>query len=188
MDISRLFPEDAAGCAEAVALLTATHAVDCPGALLSTPTGYAADLRYGWDLDPGRTYLAREAAPRLPTEREPTVAAGALPGSDASVISQAPGRPQLAELDRLIRSFGHQTDTSPSAAPWWSPVSELGLPAVDRADRRVIAQTCASAASPDDGREAHVCTLTSAFGDVRGVIGGCPPPRVGLSSSGRSMT
>ncbi|WP_433021014.1 GNAT family N-acetyltransferase [Kribbella sp. CA-294648] len=61
MDISRLFPEDAAGCAEAVALLNATHAVDCPGALLSTPTGYAADLRYGWDLDPGRTYLAREA-------------------------------------------------------------------------------------------------------------------------------
>lgn len=42
-------------------MLIATHAVDCPGALLSTPTGYAADLRYGWDLDPGRTYLAREA-------------------------------------------------------------------------------------------------------------------------------
>ncbi|MEU4393128.1 GNAT family N-acetyltransferase [Kribbella sp. NPDC023855] len=61
MDITRLSPDDAAGCAEAVALLIATHAVDCPGALLSTPTGYSADLRYGWDLDPGRTYLAREA-------------------------------------------------------------------------------------------------------------------------------
>lgn len=43
-----------------MALLTATHAVDCPGALLSTPAGYAAHLRYGWDLDPGRVYLARE--------------------------------------------------------------------------------------------------------------------------------
>lgn len=43
-----------------MALLNATHAVDCPAALLSTPSGYAADLRYGWDLDPGRSYLARE--------------------------------------------------------------------------------------------------------------------------------
>jgi tetratricopeptide (TPR) repeat protein len=64
----------------------------------------------------GFTYLTRGAAPRLPAEREPTVAAGALPGSDVSVISQAPGRPQLAELDRLIRSFGRQTDSSPSVA------------------------------------------------------------------------
>ncbi|WP_237744867.1 GNAT family N-acetyltransferase [Kribbella catacumbae] len=60
MDISRLSSDDAAGCADAVALLNATHAVDCPAALLSTPSGYAADLRYGWDLDPGRSYLARE--------------------------------------------------------------------------------------------------------------------------------
>jgi len=64
----------------------------------------------------GFTYLARGETPRPPVEREPTIAAGSLPGSDASVLSQAPGRPQLAELDRLIRSFGHQTDTSPSAA------------------------------------------------------------------------
>jgi tetratricopeptide (TPR) repeat protein len=51
-----------------------------------------------------------------PVDREPTIAAGSLPGSGASVLSQAPGRPQVAELDRLIRSFGHQTDASPSAA------------------------------------------------------------------------
>lgn len=44
-----------------MALLTATHAVDCPAALLPTPFGYAAGLRYGWDGDPGRSYLAREA-------------------------------------------------------------------------------------------------------------------------------
>ena len=37
-------------------------------------------------------------------------------GASASALSQAPGRPQLAELERLIRSFGDQTDESPSAA------------------------------------------------------------------------
>jgi len=37
-------------------------------------------------------------------------------GASASALSQAPGRPQLAELERLIRSFGQQTDESPSAA------------------------------------------------------------------------
>jgi len=63
----------------------------------------------------GFTHLAHEAPPR-PVTREPTITAGFLPGSGASVLSQAPGRPQLAELDRLIRSFGRQTDTSPSAA------------------------------------------------------------------------
>ncbi|HEY7762757.1 MAG TPA: tetratricopeptide repeat protein, partial [Actinomycetota bacterium] len=64
----------------------------------------------------GFTYLAREAPPVRRVDREPTIAAGSLPGSGASVLSQAPGRPQVAELDRLIRSFGHQTDASPSAA------------------------------------------------------------------------
>ncbi|MEV8372712.1 GNAT family N-acetyltransferase [Kribbella sp. NPDC056861] len=65
MDITRLSPDDAAGCADAVALLTATHAVDCPAALLSTPFGYAANLRYGWDGDPGRSYLARDESGTL---------------------------------------------------------------------------------------------------------------------------
>jgi GNAT superfamily N-acetyltransferase len=60
VDITQLSPDDASGCAEAVALLTATHAVDCPAALLPTPTSYAADLRFGWDGDPGRCYLARD--------------------------------------------------------------------------------------------------------------------------------
>ncbi|WP_344219835.1 GNAT family N-acetyltransferase [Kribbella sancticallisti] len=61
MDIIRVSPDDDAGCADAVALITATHAVDCPAALVSTPLGYAAHLRHGWDGDPGRSYLAREA-------------------------------------------------------------------------------------------------------------------------------
>lgn len=43
-----------------MALLTATCEVDCPDALLPTPRGYANGLRYGWDLDPDRAYLARE--------------------------------------------------------------------------------------------------------------------------------
>ncbi|NEA35865.1 GNAT family N-acetyltransferase [Streptomyces sp. SID13031] len=46
-------------------LLIATHAVDCPAALLSTPAGFAASLRYGWDGDPGRTYLARDESGAL---------------------------------------------------------------------------------------------------------------------------
>ncbi|WP_203590956.1 GNAT family N-acetyltransferase [Streptomyces sp. SID13031] len=65
MDITRLEPDDAAGCAAAVELLIATHAVDCPAALLSTPAGFAASLRYGWDGDPGRTYLARDESGAL---------------------------------------------------------------------------------------------------------------------------
>ena len=58
MDITRLSPDDEVGCADAVALLTATAQVDCPGLLLPTPRGYAADLRHGWDGDPAQTYLA----------------------------------------------------------------------------------------------------------------------------------
>nr|WP_239063063.1 GNAT family N-acetyltransferase [Streptomyces sp. SID13031] len=46
-------------------MLIATHAVDCPAALLSTPAGFAASLRYGWDGDPGRTYLARDESGAL---------------------------------------------------------------------------------------------------------------------------
>ncbi|MGH2539246.1 MAG: tetratricopeptide repeat protein [Actinomycetota bacterium] len=62
------------------------------------------------------TYVGREV-PRAPVAgRAPTIAQSALPGSGAASLSQAPGRPQLAELDRLIRSFGAQTDDAPSAA------------------------------------------------------------------------
>ncbi|WP_328321649.1 GNAT family N-acetyltransferase [Kribbella sp. NBC_00382] len=60
MDITQLSPDDASGCAEAVALLTATHAVDCPAAIVSTPLGYQAHLTHGWDGDPGSVYLARD--------------------------------------------------------------------------------------------------------------------------------
>ncbi|HEY0473758.1 MAG TPA: GNAT family N-acetyltransferase [Kribbella sp.] len=60
MDITRLYPDDKAGCADAVALLAATAKIDCPEALLSTPRSYAADLSHGWDGDPGQAYLARD--------------------------------------------------------------------------------------------------------------------------------
>lgn len=43
-----------------MALLTAAHKVDCPAAVVSTPLGYQAHLKYGWDGDPGRVYLARD--------------------------------------------------------------------------------------------------------------------------------
>jgi GNAT superfamily N-acetyltransferase len=61
VDITRLSPDDEAGCAEAVALLTATAKLDCPEQLLPTPRSYAAHLKYGWDGDPGQAYVARDA-------------------------------------------------------------------------------------------------------------------------------
>jgi tetratricopeptide (TPR) repeat protein len=60
------------------------------------------------------TYLARDGA-RAPENRGPSVAQGAIAGTATTALSQAPGRPQLQELDRLIRSFGSQTDEAPSA-------------------------------------------------------------------------
>ena len=60
MEITRLSPDDEAGCEEAVAVLTAAAKLDCPEALLTTPRGFAAGLKHGWDGDPGRAYLARD--------------------------------------------------------------------------------------------------------------------------------
>ena len=60
VEITRLSPDDEAGCAEAVALLTAAAKLDCPEWLLPTPRSYAAHLKYGWDGDPGQAYLARD--------------------------------------------------------------------------------------------------------------------------------
>ena len=75
------------------------------GGLLALAIGAAAITYVGRDV-PG--------APVVP--QAPTIAQGTLPGNGAATLSQAPGRPQLAELDRLIRSFGAQTDDAPSAA------------------------------------------------------------------------
>ncbi|MFG1812306.1 GNAT family N-acetyltransferase [Kribbella sp. NPDC049174] len=61
MEITRLSPDDEVGCAAAVAVMDAAAKVDCPESLLPTPRGYANHLRYGWDLDPARAYLARDA-------------------------------------------------------------------------------------------------------------------------------
>jgi tetratricopeptide (TPR) repeat protein len=61
------------------------------------------------------TYVGGEG-PIRSQRQAPTVGSGALPGGGAVTLAQAPGRPQLAELDRLIRSFSEQTRRSPSAA------------------------------------------------------------------------
>ena len=60
------------------------------------------------------TYVGRDT-PRRSIAQPPAPAQGLLPGSGATTLSQAPGRPQLAELDRLIKAFGDQTDDAPSA-------------------------------------------------------------------------
>ncbi|MFC9693055.1 GNAT family N-acetyltransferase [Kribbella sp. NPDC056951] len=61
MEITRLSPDDEAGVAAASALETAAAKVDCPDLVMSTPKGLANALRYGWDLNPGKKYLARDA-------------------------------------------------------------------------------------------------------------------------------
>src|SRR5438445_9906784 len=58
--ITRLSPDDEAGCADAVAVLDAAAQRDCPEVMLPTPRGFANMLRYGWDLDPQQGYLARD--------------------------------------------------------------------------------------------------------------------------------
>jgi GNAT superfamily N-acetyltransferase len=60
VEIMRVSPDDEVGCADAVAVMNASAKVDCPESLLPTPRGYANSLRYGWDLDPPRAYLARD--------------------------------------------------------------------------------------------------------------------------------
>ena len=61
MEISRLLPDDEAGCADAVAVESAALKLDCPEMLQLTPRGFANMLRYGWDMDPEQGYLARDA-------------------------------------------------------------------------------------------------------------------------------
>ena len=60
MEITRLSPDDEVGCADAVAVQSAAAKLDCPEALMSTPRSYSAHLKYGWDGDPGRAFLARD--------------------------------------------------------------------------------------------------------------------------------
>jgi GNAT superfamily N-acetyltransferase len=40
--------------------MNAAAKVDCPEVLLPTPRGFANGLRYGWDLNPGQAFLARD--------------------------------------------------------------------------------------------------------------------------------
>ncbi|HEY3563323.1 MAG TPA: GNAT family N-acetyltransferase [Kribbella sp.] len=60
MKITELAPDDEAGCADAVGVQQAAAQRDCPEALLPTPRSFANMLRYGWDLDPEKAYLARD--------------------------------------------------------------------------------------------------------------------------------
>jgi len=60
------------------------------------------------------TYVGR-STPTGPSRQVPTVAAGALPGVGVAGLTQAPGRPQLDEIERLIRAFDEQTGTTPNA-------------------------------------------------------------------------
>jgi len=59
VEITKLSPDDEAGCIEAVAVQNAAVKQDCPEMLTSTPRGFADMLRYGWDLDPEQAFLAR---------------------------------------------------------------------------------------------------------------------------------
>jgi len=61
------------------------------------------------------TYVGRDVVQR-PESQPPSQTQGVIPGTSTTTLSQAPGRPQLAELDRLIRSFQAQTKRSPSSA------------------------------------------------------------------------
>ncbi|WP_238334927.1 GNAT family N-acetyltransferase [Kribbella amoyensis] len=60
MEITRLAADDEVGCADAAALLVATNKLDCPEALIPTARSFAAQLRYGWDGDPGQAFAARD--------------------------------------------------------------------------------------------------------------------------------
>jgi GNAT superfamily N-acetyltransferase len=61
VEITRLMPDDEAGCVDAVAVKNAGLKLDCPEMTPPTPRGYANMLRYGWDMEPSYGYLARDA-------------------------------------------------------------------------------------------------------------------------------
>ncbi|MGW7686105.1 GNAT family N-acetyltransferase [Kribbella sp. NPDC054772] len=60
MEITKLSPDNEAGCVEAVAIRNAAWKLDCPEMVEATPRGFANMLRYGWDLEPQDAYLARD--------------------------------------------------------------------------------------------------------------------------------
>jgi tetratricopeptide (TPR) repeat protein len=63
------------------------------------------------------TYIGRDV-PSGPERAAGNAAIGDLPrGGTAGIgLDQAPGQPELAELERLIRAFGEQTKTTPNAS------------------------------------------------------------------------
>jgi len=61
VEITELSPDDEAGCIDAVTVQSAAFAQDCPELVRPTLRGFANLLRYGWDLEPQRGFLARNA-------------------------------------------------------------------------------------------------------------------------------
>lgn len=62
MDIHRADPDDASRMAELADLLEACRRVDAPFLHARTAASLADELRYGWDLEPDRTWVAYEGA------------------------------------------------------------------------------------------------------------------------------
>jgi tetratricopeptide (TPR) repeat protein len=62
------------------------------------------------------SYVTAGEPPTRPPSDGPVARSGTLGGGVVAGVSQAPGRPELAELDRLIEEFSRQTREAPSAA------------------------------------------------------------------------
>lgn len=64
MDILEVEPDDTAAVAEIVTIGNAAQSVDCPAAHPDTPKGRAGSLRHGFDGEPSRAFLWRDAGGR----------------------------------------------------------------------------------------------------------------------------
>ncbi len=65
----------------------------------------------------GFTYVGSDGPTRPRTRSTPNIASGTMPGgAPVAGLAPAPGRPQLAELERLIRAFSEQTTLTPNAS------------------------------------------------------------------------
>ena len=61
MEITELSPDDAGAVEQVVALVNEVSRCDSPWDYPLTPTAYAGILRYGWDGEPPRAFVARES-------------------------------------------------------------------------------------------------------------------------------
>ncbi len=122
VDITRLSPDDEAGCVEAVALLTAAAKLDCPEQLLPTPRSYAAHLRHGWDGDPAQAYLARDIdgfAAGLLTVELPTYDNTNLAWLEVEVHPDYRGRGIGSELVRYAEQLARRVGRNSIGMTTW---------------------------------------------------------------------